>query len=375
MAPSLTMTSHDLFDVDVAGWYDRPGPVLTLWLPSPSAVEGAPEHLRQHAKSVLDGLGDTAPPAAVAAVTEALADDDRAHAAGESLVVLADADGTVALVGLPDEVPTGRGWVGALPRLGPILEARQHVVPHVVVVADRVGADLVAVGATGESDAESVDGSSLHIHKGQPGGWSQRRFQQRAENRWDHNAAAVADEVDALRAAVGARVVIATGDVRALQLLGEHAPPALAEVLVVHDGPGRSDADAMAAIQPEVDRQVATVVATDTKEVMEHFDEVRHKDRAADGPEAVLAVLSEARADVLLVHDYMDDDREAVIDRASGQVGLDAEALRSLGLEPVPARLVDAALWAARHTGASVRFVAGHGPHAPEGRLGALLRG
>lgn len=376
MAP--TKTSDDLFALDVHTWLDRPGPVVTMWLPAPSASEAAPEHLRTHRKSVSDALDAEAPAGALAAIEDLLDDDRRVHAAGRSLVVFAGDDGDAACVGLPSEVPTGRGWVGELARTGPVLEARQHVVPHVVVVADRVGADLLAVagGASdGEGLEESVDGSTLHIHRGQPGGWSQRRFQQRAENRWEQNAAAVAEEVDALRQRVSARVVVATGDVRARQLLEEHAPSALADVLVTVDGPGRSDEDPFAALAPEVERQVATVVARDTRDVMEHFDEMSSKGLAVAGPDAVLELLSEARVATLLVHDDPDDDRTAALDRSTGQVAVDAASLRSLGLEPVEARLVDAALWAALRTGTELRFVPGHGPHAPTGGLGALVRG
>lgn len=372
--PTMTAT-EDLFALDLRPWVDRPGPIVTAWLPAPSAIEAAPSHLRQHAKSVTDALGDEAPRAALDAILRTVEDDERAHVQGESLLVLADASGQVDVVGLPDEVPAARAWVGELPRSGPVLEARQHVVPHVVVVADRIGADMVAVSVEGHHRTHAADGSELHVHRGQPGGWSQRRFQQRAENRWESNAAAVADEVDALRDAVGARVVVATGDVRALQLLGEHAPPALVDVLVVHDGPGRSDEDPFGAIQPEVDRQVATVVANDTREILERFAAMRAKGVAVDGPEPVLEVLSEGRVDVLVVHDDQADERAASIDRETGQVATDPARLSDLGLSPRTARLVDAATWAAGRSGASVRLVPAHGPDTPAGHLGAILRG
>ena len=47
------------------------------------------------------------------------------------------------------------------------------------------------VGIHGDSPEEvqvQVDGDELHIHRPHQGGWSQRRFQQRAENQWEANA-------------------------------------------------------------------------------------------------------------------------------------------------------------------------------------------
>ncbi len=34
---------------------------------------------------------------------------------------------------------------------------------------------------------EQVEGETEYIRRGAPGGWSQKRFQQRAENTWEHN--------------------------------------------------------------------------------------------------------------------------------------------------------------------------------------------
>ena len=377
MATSVTMHDDEIFELDVVAWLAQPGPIVTELLPAPSASEAAPEHLRQHAKSVDDALRGSAPDAALDAVAAALDDDRRAHAHGDALLVLAAADGTVALSGLPDEVGTGRGWCGELPRLGPVLEARQHVVPHVVVVADRVGADMTGRGShrpprtrarwTGprctSTRVSRVVGASAASSS------APRTAGSTTPPPWPTRSTPCARP-----SAPGSWWPPATCG--PCSCWGEHAPPALVDVLVVHDGPGRGDADPFEAIAPEVERQVATVVANDTRAVMEHFDEVRAKGLAVEGPADVLELLSEARVDTLLVHDDLDDDR-------TGRARPRQRPGRPRG------RRAPAAAWASsrwrpgcrrRHlggaaTGASLRFVPGHGPHAPEGGLGALLRG
>jgi peptide subunit release factor 1 (eRF1) len=244
-----------------------------------------------------------------------------------------------------------------------------------VVIADRVGADIQVVDTHGSSDSDSVDGDTLHIQRSHPGGWSQRRFQQRAENTWERNAKGVADEVDAARERVNAQVVAVAGDPRAVAFLTEHASDRLREVLHQVDGAGRNDGDPFAEVANEVHRLTATVVATERVAVLERYGQALQTSGAADGPERTLDMLSQGRVSALLVHDDPDDDRRAAFDRASRQVALDADTLRDLGLDPVEARLIDVALWAAHHTGATVHFVPSRGPKAPSGALGGLLRG
>lgn len=371
---SETSDPRAVFTFDVDRWLERPGPFVSALLPAPSAIPDAPQRLATEWKNARTLVAADAPEVAIQAIDEAVA-EARAHAGGESLLVVADAAGNRGAASLPDAVSEGRAWCGALPRLTPILETRARFVPHVIVVADRTGADIVAIDAVGRVAGSEVEGDTEHIHRGSFGGWSQRRFQQRAENTWESNAAEVAAEVDAVRARIGAPLVVVTGDVRARQFLQEHAGHDLAEALVLVDGPGRADADALEAFQPEVDRQVATIVAANTRAAMEAFQEARQTGGAADGPDQTLRALSEARVATLVVHADPDDERSASIDRGAVQLAAEPETLKDLGLSPVQVRLLDAAVWGALRTGADIRFVPGSGPHAPSGGLGAILRG
>jgi hypothetical protein len=353
-------------------WFNAHGPMVTCWLPALNATEDPANRLRlewRHAQDQIPG----APAAAVAAIDELLG-SERAHQADTSLLLFADPSGAIAGVQLPDQTDSSRAWLDSLPRLGPVLNARQQTVPHLVVVADRAGADIEVVD-NGETDSETVDGETLHIQRSHPGGWSQRRFQQRAENTWERNAKGVADEVDALREQIHARLVVVTGDPRAVGFLMEHASERLKEVLHHIEGAGRSDQHPFDEVADEVGRLEATVVANDRVAVLEHFAAAGQTEGVADGPERTLAMLSQGRVSDLLVHDDPDDDRRAMFDRASRQVALDGEPLRELGLHPEEGRLIDVALWAAHATGAQAHFVPRSGPKAPTGSLGGILRG
>lgn len=79
---------------------------------------------------------------------------------------------------------------GALPDLSAWLSQTDREIPFVLVVADRVGADVAAFRASSRraTQQRSVDGFDHYIRKVPGGGWEHRRFHQTAEERWQKNA-------------------------------------------------------------------------------------------------------------------------------------------------------------------------------------------
>jgi peptide subunit release factor 1 (eRF1) len=237
-----------------------------------------------------------------------------------------------------------------------------------MVVADRAGADLVGIGSTGEEVEVGIEGDRPHLHRGHPGGWSQRRFQQRAENRWESNAGEVADAVADLARRLDARLVTVAGDVRAVGFLLEQLPTDVADISRKLDG------QSLDLIAEETVRAVADVVARDTRALLERFNEASGRRHAASGPSATLEALSAGRAEVLLVHDDPSDDRRARFQR-SGVWCAPSDADSSApgpSDEILEGRLIDVAIRAALLGDAEVRFVPEHS--RPEANIGALLR-
>ena len=194
--------------------------------------------------------------------------------------------------------------VGPLPRLAPLLEARQRTIAHVVVETDLAGADITAFDGGEVVTHEQVEGDTEFIHKGHAGGWSQRRFQQRAENTWDENARDVADHVASVVKDVAARIVFVTGPTRAKSILVSLLNDRHLPVHAIDAG----DADGIA---DEIVRYVADVHATDTKAVLEAIGE--RIDHRADSSRHVESSLAKGRVETLLVHDA---DADAGGDRA-----------------------------------------------------------
>jgi len=365
---------------DIAAAFDGPGPFLTVYLGTEAAVEQAAQQNEVRWKRLRRQLDQDSAPAAALTAIDALVPD--AHRLGRTLAVVADGTGVRVVRHEPDPPARDAGWVAPLPRVGPLIEWAQSAVPHLVVLADRAGADIVAftrradgIGAGGAPvvSVGEETGDDPGLRKSQPGGWSQRRYQRRAENQWENNAREVADEVAGLADETGARLIVVAGDVRALQLLREHLPERTAELLREVDG-SRAAGSGLDEIADDVVKLAATVVAEDTVEILRQFKQERGQgDLAVEGTEGTIEALAAARVDTLLIHDDPDDDRTAWFGPEPGMVGQAKDTVAGLGAtEPQRARLVDVAIRAAFSTGAAVRIVPSAGS-VKEG-IGAILR-
>jgi hypothetical protein len=289
------------------------------------------------------------------------------------LVAVADATGVQLVETLPQAPRAEIARVHELPALAPVIEHRQGTIASVLVVTDRHGADVLWSG-TDHDGVTHVEGGDGPIRKVHAGGWSQERFQRRAENTWEQTAVEVAAAVQRVADRVQPRVITVAGDVRMVQLLRQHLPGELSRLL--RDVPGGRSEDGSDEVRDDaIRRWVRTAVAEDTVALLQLFEQERgQNDRAADGPAATLAALREARVDVLLVHEDADDSRLAYfLDDDPTQVSEDLHLIAALGQgRPRQGRLIDVAMRAALATGAGIRIVPNAGP-VSDG-IGAILR-
>lgn len=350
-----------------------PGPFLSLELQTTAAVENAAQRAGLRWKNMRRDLADQGVPDEVLAAVDAVLDD--AHLDGDAIGVIATSEG-VLWTGhrFGDEQPDWARWE-LLPSLAPFLEWEQSQPPYVVVLADKTGADIEAFVPHGEDVDETVKGGDDPISKVKPGGWSQRRFQQRAENVWEKNASEVAEAVNRVVHETGARVVVLTGEERILPLLREHLDPEVDRLVRVVDG-GRNADSGADELAVDVRRMVQTAVAEDTVALLREFREERGQmDQFADGPRAVAEALQRAQVETLLVHDEPDDPRTAFFGPDGSHVALEAASLKDLGVDhPQEARLADVLIRAALLTGADVRIVPHTSSSGPSDDVGAILR-
>jgi hypothetical protein len=224
--------------------------------------------------------------------------------AGQGGLALFASKGEVILERRLPRLPlTDAAWWGPLPHVLPLLQLSSLGVPRVAVLADRVGADISVWGPGVETPEHmTVEGERAPLTKVQAGGWSHRRFQQRAENMWQRNAGEVAAEVDRLVVESRAKLLVLTGDERACQELRDQLAPRSREVLVQVAEGNRAAGSDSERFAEAVERLAAECSARAEQKRIDTFVQEAGRDGlAAQGLKATIAALRQAAVDTLLL--------------------------------------------------------------------------
>jgi Bacterial archaeo-eukaryotic release factor family 2 len=357
---------------DLQPIFEAPGPFLSLYLAAGGDVENAAQRLELRWKSARGDLQERGVPIGVLAAVGPLVEGG--HAAAATLAAIVSVDGAAYHARLPS--PPAREvlarW-GATPYALPLLAHAQSQIPFVAVLASRGAAEIVAKLPDGER-SEQVEGEQgPHLTRSKPGGWSQPRYQHRAEVIWERNASEVADALTRLVDETHPRFVAAAGDVRALQLLREQSPKRVQELIRVVGGE-------LPSLDPVLDKAAELVEAEvrgDAGALLGRFAQEQGRGPgglATEGTGATLAALARSQVEVLLVVDDPDDERTAWFGAAPQQVATERDAVEAMGESmPVEGRLPDVAVRAALGTAADVH-VLDPDDAPPRDGLGALLR-
>jgi hypothetical protein len=360
----------------LARMYDHPGPFVTVYLDATHSTEAGEREVELRWRDVrrdlaADGVSDRD----LEVVEEAIAAD--AGTPGPHGLVAVAADGELCLADdFPDPPANSRGRFAPLPHLMPFLAQRVVEQPHVVVVADRTGADIIVVGPGGTTARESVQGRRTYpLHRTATVDWSERHFQQRVENNWESNARDVAAEVRAIQARLGVQLVVLAGDVRARHLvadaLGEH--PGLT-VRMVEEG-GRAAGSSEEALERAVHDEVLRHVWRERRAVLDRLQQNLGRGvYAVAGVGPVVAALRKAQVDTLVVSDDPSSTLTAWIGERPTDFGTDDAEAAALGVRDPRHDRLDAALVRAAHgIGAGMVVTPGAHRYLPDG-IGALLR-
>lgn len=277
---------------------EQDGPFLTFMVPAPSATADATHRFEIERSNVLKGISAIWPPDEIETLSQTLA--ELPHDAGATVIAIHAMGGPTIIEFIANGIESARLDEGPLPRLAPLIEARQRLIAHVVVEADLAGATITAIDRGDVVAADAVDGDTVHIHRGHPGGWSQRRFQQRAENTWDRNADDVAEAVGVLADQVEARLILVAGPTRAQSMVAQSIADTITTRVEC------LDAGALDGIAAEVLRYTADIAARDSKELIKKAREDKGTEQAPTSTEQLLEALELGQVDTLLVHDPAD---------------------------------------------------------------------
>ncbi len=348
--------------------FEVEGPIVSVYLNTRGALADAAAQVQLRWKNARRTLvNDGAPEAALEAIEPLLT---QAHAAGETIVAIASSTGVLYTAHLPELPDHDIAVVGVLPHLIPLITSRQRMLPHLVVAIDRVGAEIVAVLPDRPDRQIDVSGNDLHVTRSAPGGWSQRRFQQRAENRWEENARLVADELVQMADATDPRLIIISGDVRSVAFLRDHLPTTMAGILAEVQGDYGSVDEALLRSQ----QLISDLADRDTTDLLASFDqEAGQNAHSQFGPEVVLEALSNGRASTVILDPEQAGGQTAWFGPDLSQASATAEGLLSRGVtNPVAAPLLDIVVRAAAGTDAGI-WIASAPQLSPTG-IGVMLR-
>ncbi|MEU2613385.1 Vms1/Ankzf1 family peptidyl-tRNA hydrolase [Micromonospora sp. NPDC007271] len=260
-----------------------------------------------------------------------------------------------------------------VPHTMPLVAQRGEQVAWVRVLADRSGADAVAVSAGGVPRRARVKGrESWQLRRVKPGGWSQSRYQRAAMEAWHHNAGDAAAATAELAEKVGADVVVAAGDIRATGMIAAQLPERWQDVLVRTDAGARTGGADPTAMD---DLMVQTVAEVADRRIAAALDRFGMQENVGAGLDAVVAALQRNQVDTMLIVDDPSADGELWIGPEPTEIATDPRQLEAMSVtDPQRVRADAALLRALVGTDAELTVLAPEeAPELTDG-VGAVLR-
>ncbi|MFG2054692.1 Vms1/Ankzf1 family peptidyl-tRNA hydrolase [Micromonospora sp. NPDC048930] len=261
----------------------------------------------------------------------------------------------------------------ALPHTMPLVAQRGEQIAWVRVLADRIGADAIAVSAGGvPRKAHVVGRESYQLHQVKPGGWSQSRYQRAAMEAWHHNAGDAAAATAELADKVGADVVVVAGDIRATGMIAAQLPERLQDMLVRTDAGSRSrGADPM--LMDDV--TVQTIAEIADQRISTALDRFGVQEDVGAGLDAVVSALQRNQVDTMLIVDDPSADGELWVGPEPTEIATDPRQLEAMSVaDPQRVRADAALLRALVGTDAELTVLAPEeAPELTDG-VGAVLR-
>ncbi|MVO88606.1 hypothetical protein GPA10_28560 [Streptomyces sp. p1417] len=363
----------------------RPGPWATVYVePSQNDEAGAKRRELAVAEACRALEEQGADAATVAAVRDALSGIRPAEDPAGRVVFASQ--GEVVLSHRLSRPPQRQivSWA-PLPRLAPLVELCGQDPACLVAYIDRTGADFELRGAAGPQDAGQVEGRQWPVHRTASADWSERRFQLKVENTWEHNAGEIADALSSAYEESGADLVVLVGDPRERPAVHQKLPDPVRKVTVETEHGGRAAGSASPALEEAIAEACRRFTRDHVDEALDRFRAVRvgtgKPAEAVEGVPALVEAAREHRIETLLIRpDGAELGRETWVSDEPDQVAARRTDAQALGAaEPLSVRADDALLRAAAATAADVLFVPptdeqDSSDDVPVGGLGALLR-
>ena len=354
-----------------------PFPVISLYL-SLAVNQNGREDYRQFVRKVLSDRAKALPEQSperesfekdVDRILRYL--DDSGQDGGQALVIFA-CTGSDLFEPILLEAPIGQHWlfVGSVPHLYPLAQLVENHPRYAAVMLDTNKAKIFVFGVAETERQETVVGTKTR--RTSKGGWSQARYQRRAENFHANHIKEVVETLDRIvREEDIDRIVIAGADV-AVPLLRDQLPKHLADKIVDIIGPGDRNDDVLEMTMAALREKDAE---TDIEKVQELKDAWQSGGLGVAGPEATLSAFQLGQVEELIITgspETLKPVQTLPDDAAPGDVHVDTSV--PSGADEKRLKLSDELVTRAQQTSARIRFIEDASLLADIGGVGALLR-
>jgi peptide subunit release factor 1 (eRF1) len=304
-------------------------------------------------------------------ITAYLADEVNRSANGLALFSAAGAGEFFEAIQL--DVPLDEHWcfVGSVPHLYPLAKLIDQYPRYASVLLDTNRARIFVFGLGAVERREQL--TSEKTRRNSMGGWSQARYQRRAENVHVHHVKEVVDALERIVRQDNIQHIIVAGDEVVVPLFKEQLPKPLTEKLLdvlslQRDAPEDQIIEATLEVLRQKDAE------TDAEKVQELIGAWQSAGLGVMGPEATLRALQLGQVDELLISGTADNLKRARLpeDSAPGHVLAQSSAPGHTDNEKL--KLADELVTRAQQTGARIRIIEDAELLKDFGGVGALLR-
>lgn len=272
---------------------------------------------------------------------------------------------------IPLETPFDDHWifVGSVPHLYPLAKLVDTYSRYAAVMLDSNKARIQVLGlAATERDEKIISDKTRRTSKG---GWSQARYQRRADNVHTHHMKEVVDALDKIVREDGLTQIVISGDDVVLAKLREQMPSHLAEKIV--DTIPRANGDN--ALEATFDAIRMKDAETDVETVQELLDEWNSGGLGVVGPEATLSAFQLGQVEELIITGSVETLKpvQKLPDDAASEMKAETSAPQG-AVDDARLKLSAELIKLAQQTAARIRFIEDATLLQEVGGVGALLR-
>lgn len=298
---------------------------------------------------------------------------DEVHRAKNGLALFASAAAGDFFEAVQLDAPLGEHMcvVAATPHLYPLARVVDQHPRYAVAVLDTHRARIFVFALNHIERQEELAGQKTR--RSSAGGWSQARYQRRADNVHLHHAKEVADVLERIVRDDGVQHVVLAGDAVVIPLIeAQLSAQVQAKVVRVLPLAQLTPDDEVGRVTLEIMREHDA--QTDAERVRALVDAWQGGGLGVVGPEATLAALRLGQVDELLISGTPDAVAAAPSPEAAAGGPLNVQTSAPTGVSEPSLTVADELVTRAHQTAAGVRFIEDARLLEPFGGAGAFLR-